>query len=58
MSEKKSNKHYKILKCEKGHYTISDPCASCGAKVFNPEPPKYSSTDKYGKQRRKAIYGA
>jgi len=33
-------------------YTFRDICQKCDKKTVNPEPPKYSPEDKYGKYRR------
>jgi rRNA maturation protein Nop10 len=49
-------KRPKLLKCPNGHYTLKEQCPSCGLNTFNPEPPKYSSIDKYGEERRTALY--
>ncbi|MEM5815784.1 MAG: RNA-protein complex protein Nop10 [Candidatus Aenigmatarchaeota archaeon] len=46
----------KMRKCGNcGRYTFKEICPVCGSKTFNPEPPKYSPTDKYGEFRRKMI---
>jgi len=43
----------KMRKCPKcGRYTLKDICPECGEKTINPEPPRYSPQDKYGKYRR------
>ncbi|NVM28424.1 MAG: RNA-protein complex protein Nop10 [Candidatus Helarchaeota archaeon] len=43
-----------LRKCvECGRYTmIESTCPQCGGKTVNPQPPKFSITDKYGKYRR------
>ena len=41
----------------KTHYTINEICSICNEKTYNPEPPKFSIEDKYGKERRKSLYG-
>ena len=33
-------------------YTFKGSCPKCGNKTVNPEPPKFSPEDKYGKYRR------
>jgi H/ACA ribonucleoprotein complex subunit 3 len=33
-------------------YTFKEICPKCGEKSVNPEPPKYSPENKYGKYRR------
>lgn len=43
----------KCIKC--GRYTFKEFCSLCNEKTINPEPPKYSPTDKYGEFRRKLI---
>jgi H/ACA ribonucleoprotein complex subunit 3 len=46
----------KMKKCKKcGTYTFSEICPNCGSKTSNPEPPKFSPADKYGKYRRKLL---
>jgi H/ACA ribonucleoprotein complex subunit 3 len=46
-----------LLKCVKcGRYTAKEKCPACGAKTLNPEPPKFSPKDKYGKERREMLY--
>lgn len=46
-----------LLKCGKcGRYTTKEKCPSCGERTFNPEPPKFSPKDKYGKERREMLY--
>ncbi|TXT56721.1 MAG: Ribosome biogenesis protein Nop10 [Candidatus Thorarchaeota archaeon] len=44
---------YKCIECNK--YTLDEKqCPACGGEVRNPNPPKYSPEDKYGKYRRDA----
>lgn len=44
----------KIKKCDSCEtYSIGKTCRKCGEKLINPEPPKFSIEDKYGKYRRK-----
>jgi len=45
----------KCLKCLK--YTMREKCVDCGLETVSVEPPRFSPKDKYGKQRRKALYG-
>jgi len=40
----------KCLSCK--IYTFKEFCPRCKEKTVNPEPPKYSPEDKYGKYRR------
>jgi H/ACA ribonucleoprotein complex subunit 3 len=44
-----------LRKCSAcGQYTISkEVCPKCGGKTINPNPARFSLTDKYGKYRRK-----
>ncbi|MBI2545244.1 MAG: RNA-protein complex protein Nop10 [Candidatus Aenigmarchaeota archaeon] len=43
----------KMKKCSGcSNYTLKGICPKCGAKAINPNPPKYSPEDKYGKYRR------
>ncbi|MHA1266793.1 MAG: RNA-protein complex protein Nop10 [Candidatus Helarchaeota archaeon] len=44
-----------LRKCiECGRYTMNEEkCPQCGGKVVNPQPPRFSLVDKYGKYRRK-----
>ena len=43
----------KMKKCPVcGRYTFKDFCPICNVKTINPEPPRYSPEDKYGKYRR------
>jgi len=46
----------KILKCPKGHYTLSEKCNVCGAAAVPPHPPKFSpeKEERLGKYRRMA----
>ncbi len=46
-----------LRKCRNGHYSMDEICPVCSEKTFNPEPPKFSLTDKYGEERRKMLYG-
>jgi len=47
-----------MLKCPRcGRYTLGPRCPACGAETFDPEPPRFSPADRYGEQRRKALYG-
>lgn len=42
-----------IKKCrECGIYSLGEKCRECGEKLINPEPPKFSIEDNYGKYRR------
>ena len=45
-----------LLKCKEcNQYGLYNPqlkCRTCGGKLINPKPPKYSPIDKYGKYRR------
>jgi len=45
-----------LFKCTRcGNYTLQEMvCPACGAPVVNPNPPRYSPIDKYGKYRRLA----
>lgn len=52
-----SARNLKMLKCINGHYSLDEKCPECSKKTFNAEPVKFSSADKYGKERRKALYG-
>jgi H/ACA ribonucleoprotein complex subunit 3 len=46
----------KMRKCPNcKSYTFKDSCPKCGSKTINPEPPKFSPEDKYGKYRRAVI---
>jgi len=46
----------KIKKCNScGIYTLKDICPKCGRASKNPQPPKFSPEDKYGKWRRKFL---
>ena len=45
-----------LRKCSCGNYTMKETCDKCGKTTFNAGT-KYSPEDKYGKQRRKAMYG-
>jgi len=38
-------------------YTLKDECPICQAGTKVPVPPRYSPEDRYGRYRRKAIYG-
>ncbi len=40
----------KCLACKA--YTFKEFCPKCNVKSANPEPPRYSPEDKYGKYRR------
>jgi H/ACA ribonucleoprotein complex subunit 3 len=40
----------KCVSC--GIYTFKDFCPKCNQKTVNPEQPKFSPEDKYGKYRR------
>jgi H/ACA ribonucleoprotein complex subunit 3 len=43
----------KLRKCPAcKNYTFKETCPKCGKKSMNPEPPKYSPENKYGKYRR------
>ncbi len=43
----------KMRKCRKcDTYTFEETCKNCGQKSSNPNPPKFSPEDKYGKYRR------
>jgi len=43
----------KMRKCPNcSRYTFSEVCPVCGTATVNPEPPRYSPEDKYGKYRR------
>ena len=43
----------KIRVCENcGRYGLGNNCKECGEKLINPEPPKFSLEDRYGKYRR------
>lgn len=43
----------RIKKCENcGRYGLGKKCEKCGERLINPEPPKFSIEDKYGKYRR------
>lgn len=46
----------KILKCIKGHYTLSEKCNVCGEKASSPHPPTFSldKEQRLGKYRRMA----
>ncbi|MBW6461960.1 MAG: RNA-protein complex protein Nop10 [DPANN group archaeon] len=33
-------------------YTMKEKCPDCSSKTINPEPPKFSPQDKYGRYRR------
>ena len=46
-----------LKKCVNGHYSMDEICPVCNEKTFNPEPLKFSLTDKHGKERRKMLYG-
>lgn len=48
---------FMIRKCNNNHYSLEEICIVCNEKTFNPEPPKFSLTDKHGKERRKMLYG-
>ncbi|MBO8182177.1 MAG: RNA-protein complex protein Nop10 [Archaeoglobus sp.] len=44
----------RLRKCsECGRYTLKEICPVCGAKTFNPAPPRFSPEDPYGEYRRK-----
>ncbi|MCS7094116.1 MAG: RNA-protein complex protein Nop10 [Candidatus Aenigmarchaeota archaeon] len=46
----------RIRKCVKcSRYTLKMLCPLCGSETTNPQPPKYSPTDKYGEFRRKML---
>ena len=40
-----------LKKCACGKYSLSEKC-SCGAATKNPNPPKFSVKDRFGKYRR------
>lgn len=43
----------KIRKCPAcNKYTFKEICPACNGKTENPNPPKFSPEDKYGKYRR------
>jgi H/ACA ribonucleoprotein complex subunit 3 len=45
-----------LLKCKEcGRYGLYNPdlkCLKCGGSLINPNPPKFSPIDKYGKYRK------
>ncbi|MEM5805533.1 MAG: RNA-protein complex protein Nop10 [Candidatus Aenigmatarchaeota archaeon] len=44
----------KIRKCTTCKiYTFKEMCPKCGIKTINPNPPRFSPIDKFGKYRRK-----
>jgi len=45
----------KCIYCKE--YTFKEICPKCNRKTINPEPPKFSPQDKYGKWRRKLKLG-
>ncbi|HDH91590.1 MAG TPA: RNA-protein complex protein Nop10 [Candidatus Aenigmarchaeota archaeon] len=46
----------KMKKCPKCKtYTLKEICPKCGEKTINPEPPRYSPLNKWGKYRRQMI---
>jgi H/ACA ribonucleoprotein complex subunit 3 len=48
----------KLRKCEVcGEYTLKEICERCGRKTMNPNPPRFSPKDPYGKYRRMMKYG-
>jgi H/ACA ribonucleoprotein complex subunit 3 len=47
-----------LRKCEVcGEYTFKEVCERCGRKTMNPNPPRFSPKDPYGKYRRMMKYG-
>jgi H/ACA ribonucleoprotein complex subunit 3 len=43
----------KMRKCSScDNYTFKEICPKCGKESINPEPPRYSPENKYGKYRR------
>jgi len=43
----------KMRKCPScGAYTFKEVCPKCNSRTVNPEPPRFSPQDKYGKYRR------
>ncbi|MFH0830372.1 MAG: nucleolar RNA-binding Nop10p family protein [Candidatus Aenigmatarchaeota archaeon] len=49
-----------MLKCPRGHYTLSEKCNVCGEKAISPHPPAFSpdKEQRLGKYRRMAQAGA
>ena len=49
---------FKMRKCAKcSTYTFRERCPKCKGETASPHPPRFSPEDRYGRYRRKILYG-